>query len=75
MSTIKHRFFDINTGDELYASDDFAFASMPEINHRLHDPDLVDRFGGPAIIHRIEELPIKDINADEIELLVYLDGE
>lgn len=75
MTNYKHRFFDINTGDELYASNDFKFTSVPEINHRLRDPDLVERFGGPAIVHCIEELPIKDLNSDVIELLIYVDGE
>lgn len=74
MAHYQHRFFDQNTGEEVFASDDFSFASMPEINHILRDPELVERFGGPAIIHRIEEEPILDSTSDALRLKIYIDA-
>lgn len=61
-----YRFFDNNTCEEIFASDDFAFAATPTVDHAIHDPDLVARFGGPAIINRIE--PKGE------EILIFVDG-
>ncbi|MDC7674906.1 hypothetical protein [Asticcacaulis machinosus] len=71
MTTYSHRFFDKNTGEEIYASDDFRFTAIPAINHRISDPEFRDRYGGPAVVNRIE---IGDSNADDVELFVYVDG-
>jgi hypothetical protein len=71
MTTYSHRFFDKNTGEEIYASDDFRFTAVPAISHRISDPEFRERYGGPAVINRVET---GDEQGDEVELLVYVDG-
>jgi len=61
-----YRFFDNNTGEEIYASDGFTFAATPSVDHAIRDPELVSRFGGPAIINRIE--------TKGADVLIYVDG-
>ncbi|MFT3997899.1 MAG: hypothetical protein QM667_10880 [Asticcacaulis sp.] len=66
MAHPNYRFFDSNTGEEIYASDDFAFAGAPRVDHAIRDPELVARFGGPAVINRID--------MQDNEVLIYVDG-
>lgn len=71
MTTYSHRFFDKNTGEEIYASDDFRFTAVPAINHRISDSEFRDRYGGPAVVNRVET---GQTDENEVELLVYVDG-
>ncbi|MDC7681984.1 hypothetical protein PQU92_01780 [Asticcacaulis sp. BYS171W] len=72
MPGLAYRFFDNNTGEEVFASDDFDFADAPTVNHRIKDPDLMTRYGGPAIINRIEQGEVN--KAGSIEYRIYIDG-
>ncbi len=64
--TIYH-IFDNNTGEEIYLSNDFRFQSTPQPEHRINDENMRDRFGGPAIVNRVETAPDGSIH-------VYVDG-
>lgn len=64
--TDRFRLFDNNTGEEVFASDDFAFTATPTPEHRIHDPELMARYGGPAVVDRIEQ--------GDGEVRVYIDG-
>lgn len=55
MAKIAFRLIDNNTGEEVSASDDFGFAAVPNIDHRLNDPELIERYGGPAVVQRVVE--------------------
>jgi hypothetical protein len=68
------RLFDKNTGEEVFASSDFQFGGIPEINHRIHDGDLVERYGGPAVVNGVSESPDNDPNSDVIRMDVVIDG-
>jgi hypothetical protein len=68
------RLFDKNTREEVYASSDFQFGGIPEINHRIHDTDLVERYGGPAIVSAVSEAPENDPASDVIRIDVIIDG-
>ncbi|UDF02280.1 hypothetical protein [Asticcacaulis sp. AND118] len=72
MPGLAYRFFDNNTGEEVFASDDFDFADMPTVNHRIKDPDLMSRYGGPAIINRIEQSEVNKAGA--VEYRIFIDG-
>ena len=71
MTTYTYHLIDNNTGEEVYASDGFAFTAPPVPEHRIHDAELRDRFGGPAIVNRVEESELTD---GTIEVKVYIDG-
>jgi hypothetical protein len=74
MPRYQFRLFDKNTREEVYASSDFQFGGIPEINHRLHDPDLVERYGGPAVVNAISQSPDTDPASDVIVFDVIIDG-
>ncbi len=64
--TIYH-LIDSNTGDEVYPSEGFGFTAMPTPEHRIHDADVMARYGGPAVVNRVEPLSASEFN-------VYIDG-
>ncbi|BBF82074.1 hypothetical protein [Asticcacaulis excentricus] len=72
MPGLAYRFFDNNTGEEVFASDDFDFAAMPTVNHLIRDPELVARYGGPAVINRIEQGEVNTAGA--VEYHIFIDG-
>ncbi|ESQ80311.1 hypothetical protein [Asticcacaulis sp. YBE204] len=72
MPGLAYRFFDNNTGEEVFASDDFDFVATPTVNHQIKDPDLMTRYGGPAIINRIEQGEVNKVGA--VEYRIYIDG-
>jgi hypothetical protein len=59
--------FDNNTGEEIYLSTDFKFLDVPQPEHRINDENMRDRFGGPAIVNRVEAAADGAIN-------LYVDG-
>ena len=71
MSDIKFRLIDNNTGEDVEASDGFRLYAIPAPEHRIHDPELRARYGGPAVVDRVEE--VKDANG-EPRFDVYIDG-
>jgi hypothetical protein len=64
--TVYH-LIDQNTGEEVYPSDQFRFLDKPVPNHRIQDEVLRDRYGGPAIVNRVED-------AGDGSVKVYIDG-
>ena len=74
MPTYRFRLYDKNTSEEVFASNEFSLGGIPEINHRLHDPDLVERYGGPAVVNAVRESPDYDPKSDIIRLDVIIDG-
>ncbi len=62
----RFRLYDTNTGEEVFASDAFAFTGTPTPEHRIHDPELMARYGGPAVVNRVEQ--------GDGEIRVYIDG-
>ena len=74
MPTYNFRLFDKNTREEVYASNEFQFGGIPEINHRIHDPDLVERYGGPAIVNAVSESADNDPDSGVISIDVIIDG-
>jgi hypothetical protein len=62
-----YHLIDQNTGEEVYASETFRFLDRPLPNHRINDEVLRERYGGPAIVNRIED------QADG-SVKVYIDG-
>jgi hypothetical protein len=71
MSDIKYRLIDTNTGEEVEVSDGFRLYAIPAPEHRIHDPELRARYGGPAVVDRVEE--VKGPNG-EPQFDVYIDG-
>ena len=71
MANYIYRLIDNNTGEEVYASDGFTFAAPPVPEHRIHDAELRERFGGPAVVDKVEEAELGD---GTIEVKVYIDG-
>ena len=71
MTNPKYRLIDNNTGEEVYPSDDFRFAAAPTPEHRIHDPEIMARYGGPAIVDRVDE--VKDADGQP-QFDVYIDG-
>lgn len=65
--TLTYRFFDNNTGEEIYPSDGFTFAAPPVPDHRIHDLELMARYGGPAVVNRVD--------SKDGAVLVYVDGD
>lgn len=55
MANIRFRLIDNNTGEEVSASDDFAFATVPAVQHHINDPELIERYGGPAVVQKVVE--------------------
>lgn len=64
--TVYH-LIDQNTGEEVYPSDQFRFLDRPAPNHRIVDEVLRDRYGGPAIVNRVED-------DSDGSVKVYIDG-
>ena len=62
---------DKNTGEEIYASPDFRFLDVPVVNHQINDEALRERYGGPAVVDRVEYAQPK---GDVVDINVYLDG-
>jgi len=81
MNNIKYRLIDTNTGEIVVPSDDFNFYALPTPDHRIHDPEILARYGGPAVIDRVEEVkdadgePMFDIYIDGVEEQVNADTE
>jgi hypothetical protein len=71
MTRYTYRLVDNNTGEKIYPSDGFTFAAPPVPEHRIHDPEVMARFGGPAVVDRVEESEAAD---GVIEVTVYIDG-
>ena len=67
MAGVVYHLIDNNTGEAVSASDGFAFAVPPVPDHVIHDEVLRERYGGPAIVDRVETLPDGGVN-------VYIDG-
>ena len=57
MTEYSYQLIDNNTGEEVFPSDGFRFLSVPNPDHRIHDPVLREHFGGPAVVDRVEESP------------------
>ena len=70
MADFKFHLIDNNTGEEVYASEGFSFDAVPTPDHRINDPELRDRYGGPAIVNRVEQTR----SADGVEVNIYIDG-
>jgi hypothetical protein len=81
MNNIKFRLIDNNTGEEISPSNDFDFYAVPTPEHRIHDPEILARYGGPAVIDRVEEVktangqPMFDVYIDGVEEQVNADTE
>ena len=71
MSRFTYRLIDNNTGEDVYPSDGFTFAAPPTPEHRIHDPEIIARYGGPAIVDRVEESEAAD---GTVEVAVYIDA-
>ncbi len=57
MTEYVYHLIDCNTGEEVFASDDFRFLNPPAPNHRINDPVLKERYGSSVFVDRIEEEP------------------
>jgi len=66
-----YRLIDNNTGEEISPSDGFSFIAPPTPEHRIHDPDVMARFGGPAIVDRVDESEAAD---GTVTVSVYIDA-
>ena len=71
MSDVKYRLIDNNTGEEVSPSDGFTFYAAPTPEHRIHDPEVLARYGGPAVVDRVEEVKGPD---GQPQFDVYIDG-
>ena len=71
MTDARYRLFDNNTGEEVFASEAFAFTAVPTPEHRIHDAELMARYGGPAVVDRVEGGKADDGTP---EFRVYIDG-
>jgi hypothetical protein len=67
MTGITYHLIDNNTGEEVFASDSFAFVVAPVPNHIIRDEVLHERYGSPAIVDRVQPQPDGSVN-------VYIDG-
>jgi hypothetical protein len=67
MAATGYQIFDNNTGEEIYLSNDFRFQATPQPEHRINDENMRDRFGGPAVVNRVETASDGSIN-------LYVDG-
>jgi|EndMetStandDraft_4_1072995.scaffolds.fasta_scaffold1941941_1 hypothetical protein len=67
MADTVYHIFDNNTGEEIYLSNDFRFQATPQPEHRINDENMRDRFGGPAVVNRVETASDGSIN-------LYVDG-
>ena len=67
MANTVYHLIDNNTGEEVYASNDFKFLAEPTPAHVIHDEDLRERYGAPAVIDRVEQQSDGSVN-------VYIDG-
>ncbi len=67
MADTVYHLIDNNTGEEVFASNDFKFLAEPTPEHRIHDEALRERYGAPAIVDRVEQQADGSIN-------VYIDG-
>ena len=67
MADAIYHLIDNNTGEEVYASEGFAFTGVPTPEHRIHDPELMTCYGGPAVVDRVEA-------GDAGEFRVYIDA-
>ncbi len=70
MADFAYHLIDNNTGEEVYPSDTFDFAAIPVPEHRIHDPELMERYGGPAVVNRVEQSE----GANGVEVNIYIDG-
>ena len=66
MTRIAFRLIDNNTGEAVSASDGFGFAALPDTGHPLNDPELIEYYGGPAVVQKVVE------TADGYD--IYIDG-
>lgn len=55
-----YRLIDNNTGEEVTPSEGFSFYAIPTPEHRIHDAALMARYGGPAVVDRVEEVKAPD---------------
>lgn len=69
MADFVYHLIDNNTGEEVYASENFDFTGIPTPEHRIHDPELMERYGGPAVVDRVEPS-----GTGENEVNIYIDG-
>ncbi len=67
MADTVYHLIDSNTGEEVYASNAFKFLAEPTPEHRIHDEDLRERYGAPAVIDRVEAQADGSVN-------VYING-
>ncbi len=67
MAQPTYHLIDNNTGEEVFASDGFTFAAPPVPDHQIHDAELMARYGGPAVVNRVEA-------AGEDRFNVFIDG-
>lgn len=70
MADFTYHLIDNNTGEEVYASEAFDFEAVPTPEHRIHDPELMERYGGPAVVNRVEQ----SRSAEGVEVKIYIDG-
>jgi hypothetical protein len=70
MTDFAYHLIDKNTGEEVYASEDFNFTAVPVPDHRLHDPALMERYGGPAVVDHVEQVR----SAAGVEVKIFIDG-
>ena len=70
MADFAFHLIDHNTGEEVYPSDAFDFTAIPVPEHRIHDPELMERYGGPAVVNRVEQSE----GANGVEVNIYIDG-
>ncbi|MGZ3305193.1 MAG: hypothetical protein ACXU8U_04970 [Asticcacaulis sp.] len=66
-----YRLIDSNTGEEVTASEGFSFYAIPTPEHRIHDAALMARYGGPAVVDRVEEVKAPDGTP---QFDIYIDG-
>ncbi len=71
MTRYTYRLIDNNTGDEIDPSDGFTFTAPPTPEHRIRDPEVMARFGGPAVVDRVEEA---EAAGGTVEVKVYIDA-
>lgn len=70
MADFAFHLIDNNTGEEVYPSDAFDFTAIPVPEHRINDPELMERYGGPAVVNRVEQRE----GANGVEVNIYIDG-
>jgi len=81
MTELNYRLIDLNTGEEISPSDAFRLYALPTPEHRIHDAEILARYGGPAVVDRIDEVkdaagtPRFDIYIDGVEERVNADTE